>query len=135
VELGAETALLLALTRGPGFGLELITRVALQSEGMVRLNRGGAYLALRRLERLGLVHGWMRTLPRSGRPRRYFELTPDGISRAEGLRRGLEGLVKPSDAPVTAEEARRMADRVKESAALSRAVLQLREAGRRAGLS
>ena len=133
--MGAQTALLLALTQGPGFGLELIARVSLRSEGLVRLNRGGAYLALRRLEGLGLVHGWMRKLPRSGRPRCYFELTPEGISRAESLRRGLEGLVKPSDAPLAAEEVQRMADRVKECGVLSNAVLRLRDAGRRAGLS
>jgi PadR family transcriptional regulator, regulatory protein PadR len=133
--LGAQTALLLALTQGPGFGLELIARLALRSQGQVRLNRGGAYLALRRLESLGLVHGWMRKLPRSGRPRRYFELTPEGISRAEEIRRGLERLVQPSDPPATADEARRMAERVSESGALSAAVLRMRDAGRRAGLS
>jgi DNA-binding PadR family transcriptional regulator len=135
MELGAETALLLALTHGPGFGLELIGRVSKRSEGRVRLNRGGAYLALRRLEALGFVHGWMRKLPRSGRPRRYFDLTPEGILEAEQIRRGLDGLVRPSDPPVTLEEARRMADRVSESGLLSAAMLRLRDAGRRAGLS
>jgi PadR family transcriptional regulator, regulatory protein PadR len=130
--LGAQTALLLALSRGPGFGLELIERVALRSEGLLRLNRGGAYLALRRLEKLGLVHGWMRHLARSGRPRRYYELTPEGILRAEEARRALGGLLQAGDPATTSEEARRMADRVSESGALSAAVIRLRDAGRRA---
>lgn len=135
MELGAQTALLIALTNGPGFGLELIDRVMQRSQGLVRLNRGGAYLALRRLEGSGLVHGWTRQLSRSGRPRRYYELTPDGILRAEEMRRALEGLVGPADPAVTPDGARTMADRVSESGALSAFVIRLRDAGRRAGLS
>jgi PadR family transcriptional regulator PadR len=132
--MGAQTALLVALASGPGFGLELIARVLERTRGLLRLNRGGAYLALRRLERVGLVHGWMRRLPRSGRPRRYYELTPEGILRAEELRRALAALTGASGPGVTDDEARRMADRVREGADLSVAAIELRDAGRRAGL-
>jgi PadR family transcriptional regulator PadR len=134
VELGARTALLLALARGPGFGLELISNLAQLSNGLLRLNRGGAYLALRHLERQGLVRGWMRHLPRSGRPRRYYELTPEGILRAEELSAALAGVARASATPVSEQEAMRMADRVKEASDLSVFAMRLRDAGREAGL-
>ena len=134
VELGAQTALLLALARGPGFGLELIADLAQRSNGLLRLNRGGAYLALRQLERQGLVHAWMRHLPRSGRPRRYYELTPEGILRAEELSAALAAIARSSAPPVSEQEAERMADRVKEGSDVSVFAMRLRDAGREAGL-
>jgi DNA-binding PadR family transcriptional regulator len=126
--------LLLALARGPGFGLELIANVATLSRGLLRLNRGGAYLALRALEEQGLVHGWMRRLPGRGRPRRYYELTPEGILRADEIRRAFGAFAGIDGRAVTPEEAQQMADRVNEGADLSADAIRLRDAGRRAGL-
>lgn len=134
MELGAQTALLVALTSGPGFGLELIARVAERSNGLLRLNRGGAYLAFRRLERLGLVQGWMRRLPRIGRPRRYYELTPEGILRGDEIRAALGSLLRSDVTAVTRAEARDMADRVLRASAVSVSVLRLRDAATAAGL-
>lgn len=126
---------MLGLAAGPGFGLELIARVASLSGGLLRLNRGGAYLALRALERQGLVHGWMRRVPGAGRPRRYYELTPDGILRAEDIRRAFGALAQTASPAITPEQAQAMADRVNKGAGLSDFVIRLRDAGRRAGLS
>ncbi len=42
MDLGARTALLLALREGPGFGLELIALVKARTRGRVSLSRGGA---------------------------------------------------------------------------------------------
>ena len=134
MEVGARTALLVALCGGPGYGLELIERVAALSDGLVRLNRGGAYVALRALEGRGLVHGWLRRLSGTGRPRRYYELTAEGMVRAERFRRAFGRFARTEAGLVAPEEARRMADRVKEAATLSASALRLREAGRRAGL-
>lgn len=134
MELSAQTALLLALASGPGFGLELIARVAERSNGLLRLNRGGAYLGLRRLERLGLVHGWMRRLLRTGRPRRYYELTPEGILSADEIRAALGSLLRSDVTAVTRAEAREMADRVRRASAVSVSVFRLRDAATAAGL-
>lgn len=134
MELGARTVLLLALSQGPEFGLELISRVEARSRGRIRLNRGGTYLALRRLEREGLVRGWLRPTGASGRPRRYYELTPRGIADVEDIREVLDRLLGSSRARVVAADARRMAERVERSGRLSALALQVRGAARRAGI-
>jgi len=134
VELGVRTVLLLALSQGPEFGLELIARVEARSRGRIRLNRGGTYLALRRLEREGLVRGWMRPTGASGRPRRYYELTPRGIADVEDIREVLDRLLGSSRVRIVAADARRMAERVERSGRLSALALQVRSAARRAGI-
>lgn len=133
MQVPADMALLLALDSGPGFGLELIRRVGDWSEGAVRVNRGGAYLSLRRLERAGLVRGWLRQAG-VGRPRRYYELTPPGIQRVSEVRRSLLSLLGGEGSGVSGREDRAMAERVSRAAALSASMIQLREAGRSAGL-
>ena len=134
MELGVRTVLLLALSEGPEFGLELIARVEAQSRGRIRLNRGGTYLALRKLEREGLVRGWMRPTGASGRPRRYYELTPRGIAKVEETREVLDRLLGSTRGPVRAAEARWMAEGVKRSGQLSALALRVRSAALRAGI-
>jgi len=134
MELGVRTVLLLALSQGPEFGLELIARVEARSRGRIRLNRGGTYLALRRLEREGLVRGWLRPTGASGRPRRYYELTPRGIADVEDIREVLDRLLGSSRVRIVAADARRMAERVERSGRLSALALQVRSAARRAGI-
>ena len=131
-----RTVLLLVLSEGPGFGLELIERARRRSQGRIRLNRGGIYPALRKLEREGVVRGWVRLTGSSGRPRRYYELTSRGIAEVDEARAvlmGLAGLAETSHR-VTASEARRMADRVERSGHLSAFALRLRTAARNAGV-
>ena len=134
MDLGVRTVLLLALSQGPEFGLGLIARVEARSRGRIRLNRGGMYLALRKLEREGLVRGWMRPTGASGRPRRYYELTPRGIAQVEETRDVLNRLLGSSRVRVVAADARRMAERVERSGHLSALALQVRSAARRAGI-
>lgn len=76
----AKAALLQALISGPGYGLELIERVAQKTEGKIALHEGSVYPALRTLEREGLVRSYSSdpSPERSGRPRRYYELTAEG---------------------------------------------------------
>ncbi len=76
----ARAAILLALTRSKGFGLELIERVSEKTNGAVNLGQGSVYPLLRSLEEEGLVRSWEAdaTPERGGRPRRYYELTGEG---------------------------------------------------------
>ena len=95
--LNAKTALLAALVGGPGFGLELIDRVSARTLGLVKLNQGSVYPALRALEQDGLVRSYdgETNEDRGGRPRRYYELTGDGVVAARRQRKALMGLLKP----------------------------------------
>jgi DNA-binding PadR family transcriptional regulator len=134
MDLGARTALLLGLREGPGFGLELIARVKARTRERVSLNRGGTSIALRQLERQGVVRGWIRPTGASGRPRRYYELTSRGITEAERAREILDGFLRSDLPSVAASEARRMAERVRRSGEWSALALRVRSAARRAGV-
>ena len=82
--LTAKAAILQALIDGPSYGLEIISRVESKTAGLVRLGQGSAYPALRALEREGLLVSYEESpiADRGGRPRRYYELTADGIRKA-----------------------------------------------------
>ncbi|MCB9762277.1 MAG: helix-turn-helix transcriptional regulator [Alphaproteobacteria bacterium] len=80
----AKAALLQALVKGPGFGLELIDRVQERTNGAVVLHQGSVYPALRKLEAEGLIESYEgEPMPeRGGRPRRYYRLTAEGARAA-----------------------------------------------------
>jgi PadR family transcriptional regulator PadR len=80
MKIDPKTALLQALISGPGYGLELIERVRMRTEGRVHLGQGTTYPALRALERDGLLESYeSEPLPeRGGRPRIYYRLTGEG---------------------------------------------------------
>jgi PadR family transcriptional regulator PadR len=80
----AKAALLQALIRGEGYGLDLIERVKERTKGKVVLGQGSVYPALRELEREGMVKSWDAdpTPERGGRPRRYYRLTAAGQREA-----------------------------------------------------
>jgi DNA-binding PadR family transcriptional regulator len=129
-----KSALLQALFEGPGACRDLIQRLDAGSSGRVRLRQGQVSLALRSLERDGLVIGW--AVPRAaqpGRPRRYFELTSRGIEAATSEREALRGMLGRSSASrrTTARERRAMADRLASAIAVSDFALTLRDAPRR----
>jgi PadR family transcriptional regulator PadR len=96
--LTTKAALLQALFAGPGFGLELIERVAERTGGRVRLGQGSVYPALRDLEATGLVRSWTgrRSARGAGRPRVYYELTVEGVGAASTLREAVVGFVEAS---------------------------------------
>jgi PadR family transcriptional regulator PadR len=134
MEVGTRTLLLLGLSEGPAFGLELMARIEARSRGRFRLNRGGTYVALEKLEVDGLVHAWMRPTGAAGRPRRYYELTTRGISELEKIREGLAHLVASQESPMDATEVRQMVDRVKRCGNVSSLARRLRDAALRAGV-
>lgn len=131
--LGTRAGLILGLAEGPAFGSQLVRRVATLSSGAVRLNLGGTSTALRALEKDGLVRSWTISVG-VGRPRRYYELTADGIVATDALRRDLAGLVSFRRDPVAFESLQDMASRLERASALSASVMALRDAGRRAHL-
>jgi PadR family transcriptional regulator PadR len=84
VPVTAKAALLQALVRGPGYGLDLIERVKKQTNGKLVLGQGSVYPALRELERERLLETYEgEPLPeRGGRPRRYYRLNALGVKAA-----------------------------------------------------
>jgi PadR family transcriptional regulator, regulatory protein PadR len=90
----AKAALLQALIRGEGYGLDLIKRVNDLSSGGVKLHQGNVYPALRDLEEDGIVKSWRAdpTPERGGRPRRYYKLTAAGQKAALQQSRAVAGL-------------------------------------------
>ena len=97
--LTTKAALLQALFAGPGYGLELIARVAERTGGRVRLGQGSVYPALRDLEAGGLVRSWTgsRGVKGAGRPRVYYELTVAGVGAASALRDAVIGFVEAGE--------------------------------------
>jgi DNA-binding PadR family transcriptional regulator len=87
-------ALLQALRQGPGYGLELIRRVANLTDGRVRLTEARVYPVLKALTRGGLVRT-SRVVPRGrrgARSRTYYDLTPRGVEVSHRDRLAFFGL-------------------------------------------
>lgn len=79
-----RAALLQALIDGPGYGLELTKRVKERTKGKMVIGQGRLYPTLWDLQEDGLVTCY-ETDPvpeRGGRPRKYYELTAEGLRSA-----------------------------------------------------
>jgi len=133
--LNTKATLLQALFAGPGYGLELIERVAKGTGGRVRLGQGSVYPALRELEARRLVRSW--TGPtngrRAGRPRLYYELTVAGVATATALRETVAAFVAASGPTPASGDARAMESRLQRSLDLSALGRILRRVSRPAG--
>jgi len=79
-----KAALLQALIRREGYGLDLIERIKKETRGEIAPHQGSVYPALRDLEDEKLVTSYEGPpLPeRGGRPRRYYKLTALGQKAA-----------------------------------------------------
>jgi PadR family transcriptional regulator, regulatory protein PadR len=71
-----DLLLLSVLSRGPGHGYEVITRLKVRSDGAFALPEGTVYPALHRLERAGLLASRWDVV--AGRRRRIYHLTLAG---------------------------------------------------------
>jgi PadR family transcriptional regulator, regulatory protein PadR len=71
-----DLLLLSVLSRGPGHGYEIITRLRDRSDGAFELPEGTVYPALHRLEEAGLLASTWEAV--SGRRRRIYRLTTAG---------------------------------------------------------
>ena len=90
-----RAALLQALIEGPGYGLELTRRVKKRTQGKMEIGQGRLYPTLWDLQEEGLVTCYETDpLPeRGGRPRKYYELTAEGLRKAREEEEVMIGLV------------------------------------------
>ncbi|ADO68515.1 Transcriptional regulator, PadR family [Stigmatella aurantiaca DW4/3-1] len=83
---------------GKSYGLKIIERVNERTKGAIQLNEGSVYPALKALEREGLLRSFDgEPMPeRGGRPRRYYEITGEGLRVANEQRAAVIGLWEPA---------------------------------------
>ena len=88
--------ILLALSDGELHGYAIMKGVATRSEGSVRLGPGTLYGSLKRLLEAGLVaeSGERADPEQDDERRRYYRLTPLGLSVARAEARRLESMVR-----------------------------------------
>ena len=80
---GSTSLLVLSLLRdGDKYGYEMISQLALRSEGVFELKEGTLYPVLHQLEREGSLESYTAQAP-SGRTRKYYHLTPKGVRALE----------------------------------------------------
>jgi transcriptional regulator len=77
------------LRAGPANGWDLTQSIQVVSKGVLDVNYGSLYPALRRLESKGLVKGRWGT-SENNRRARFYELTPNGLKQLEAERREWE---------------------------------------------
>ena len=84
---GSTTLLVLSLLRdGDKYGYEMISQLALRSEGVFELKEGTLYPVLHQLEREGSLESYSAQAP-SGRTRKYYHLTQKGLKVLEAQER------------------------------------------------
>ena len=76
---GSTSLLVLSLLRdGDKYGYEMISQLALRSEGVFELKEGTLYPVLHQLEREGSLESYSAQAP-TGRTRKYYRLIPKGL--------------------------------------------------------
>ena len=77
------------LRAGPANGWDLTQSIQVVSKGVLDVNYGSLYPALRRLESKGLIKGSWGT-SENNRRARFYELTPNGLKQLDAERREWE---------------------------------------------
>jgi transcriptional regulator len=77
------------LRAGPANGWDLTQSIQVVSKGVLDVNYGSLYPALRRLEAKGLIKGRWGT-SENNRRARFYELTPNGLKQLDAERREWE---------------------------------------------
>jgi transcriptional regulator len=77
------------LRAGPANGWDLTQSIQVVSKGVLDVNYGSLYPALRRLESKGLIKGRWGT-SENNRRARFYELTPNGLKQLDTERREWE---------------------------------------------
>ncbi len=118
----SRAAILQALRQGPGYGRQLMRRVAAATGGRASLATGSVYPTLKALEKARLVRKWtvIAGRARGGRARTYYELTVAGIREAEVEAAALAGIALAGRLPrqVSAVERSLLSERAERVAAL-----------------
>ena len=87
---GTLDLIVLRLLRAePANGWDLTQSIQVVSKGVLEVNYGSLYPALRRLESKGLIKGRWGT-SENNRRARFYELTPNGLKQLEAERREWE---------------------------------------------
>ena len=73
-----ERILLSILERTPLYGFAIIQEAKTRTNGYFEFKEGSLYPALHRLEQDGLLSTALGELGRNGKPRKYYQLTPEG---------------------------------------------------------
>lgn len=101
-----DVAILATLWRGRLYGLEILRELASRSDLVI--TEGTVYPLLTRLRKEGLIEGeWEES--DSGHPRRYYQLTAAGRTRAQALARHSHEFLSKIDAliqPLLKEQTR-----------------------------
>ena len=97
-----ETLLLAVLADGPSYGYAIVRELNQRAEGLLEMGEGTVYPVLHRLEKRKLIAGTWRK-GETGRPRKYYRLTPAGKRALSENHSQWEGLVKVMDAVVGPE--------------------------------
>ena len=71
-------AVLRLLEGGERYGYELITLLEQRTKGVLAMGQGTLYPLLYNLEAKGLIDARTEAAPDTGRPRKYYRLTPQG---------------------------------------------------------
>jgi len=74
-----DSLLLCLIGQQPLYGYKILKELEARSQGYFQFKEGTLYPALHRLEKEGLIQGKWEMLP-SGRQRRYYHLTEQGLS-------------------------------------------------------
>ena len=77
------------LRAGPANGWDMTQSIQVVSKGVLDVNYGSLYPALRRLEGKGLIKGRWGT-SENNRRARFYELTPNGLKQLDAERREWE---------------------------------------------
>ena len=76
-----EMLVLELLSRSPGYGYALLTRLAQAPGGSLQIKEGTLYPILYRLEEEGLLRSDWQTGPGRAAPKKIYTITPQGIQR------------------------------------------------------
>ena len=91
-------ALLQALTHGPNYGYGLMKQIKERSEGAFEIGEGTLYPTLSDMESDGLVTSYLSEPVdgRGGLPRKYYELTAEGLRQARDDSKMILSLFQPT---------------------------------------
>ena len=78
-----EGCLLAVISKGETYGYEMIER--LETYGLTMVSEGSIYPVLLRMQKEGFVSTAMRPSP-NGPKRKYYSLTPEGITELDGFK-------------------------------------------------
>lgn len=88
-----EILILQLLCESKMYGYQLIQELDMRSNGVFKLKEGTLYPVLYRLEDSKYIESfWEQDTEKRGLPRKYYKITPSGLTALENMRQELETL-------------------------------------------